>query len=109
MTVLQMHTQAAPATFEDFWSRYPKRVGKPLAKAKWDAITGPGLETRTLDRDSNTYVDITLTATPEEILEGAKRYAKSQIDPQTYKLKDGGKYTLHPATFLNQGRWLDEC
>jgi len=106
--VHHIHTEPATATFEDFWQHYPRRVGKPLAKAKFDAITGSGLETRTLDRDSNTYVEITLTATPDEILDGAKRYRKSQIDLQTYKLKDDGRFTCHPATWLNQGRWLDE-
>lgn len=94
--------------FDEFWQHYPKRVGKPLAKAKWDAITGPGLDTKTLDKDSGVYVPIRLQATAEEIIEGVKRYCRSQIDPNTYKLKHGGQYTLHPATFLNQGRWLDE-
>lgn len=96
------------ATFDDFWRAFPKRVGKPLAKAKWDAITGEGLKTRTLDRDSGGYVDIELRAKPEEIIEGARRYAQTQIDKQTYKLKEGGRFTLHPATFLNQGRWQDD-
>lgn len=94
--------------FEDFWKRYPRRVGKPLARAKWDAITGDGLQTRTLDKDSGQYVTIELKATPEELIAGADRYRKSQIDPQTFKLRDNGKFTCHPATWLNQGRWLDE-
>ena len=102
------HLQDTSAGFEEFWKHYPRRVGKPLARAKWDAITGAGLETRTLDKDSGTYVAITLKAEPNEIIEGVKRYRKTQIDPQTYSLRDGGKYTLHPATFLNQGRWMDE-
>ena len=97
-----------PGTFEEFWLHYPKKVGKPLAKAKWDAITGPdGLCTRTLDRDSGQYVGIDLRATPEEILDGVKRYRATQIDKNTYSLKDGGKYTCMPATWLNQGRWAD--
>ena len=54
-TVVQL--RLAP-TFNDFWKEYPKRVGRPLAEAKWNAITGDGLKTRTLDRDSNTYVEI---------------------------------------------------
>lgn len=95
------------ATFEEFWRVYPKRVGKPLAKAKFDAITGDGLKTRTLDKDSGTYVEIELKATAQEIIEGAKRYAASQVDRQTYKLKDDGKFTCQPATWLNQGRWED--
>lgn len=103
-TVVQL--RLAP-TFNDFWKAYPKRVGRPLAEAKWNAITGDGLKTRTLDRDSNTYVEIELKATPEEIIAGAKAYAASQIDRNTYRLKDDGKFTLQPATFLNQGRWMD--
>lgn len=101
-------TRAATATFDEFWRTYPRKIGKPLARAKWDAITNGGLQTRTLDKDSGQYVEINLQATPEELIEGARRYAKSQIDPQTFKVKDGGKFILHPATFLNQGRWLDE-
>lgn len=105
--VLEM-PRAQTATFDDFWMKCPKRVGKPLAKAKWDAITGDGLITRTLDKDSGTYVTIELRATPEELVEGMRRYRKTQIDPQTFGLRDNGKYTCHPATWLNQGRWLDD-
>jgi len=102
-TVIQLATDP----FEEFWKNYPKKVGKPLAQAKWNDITNGGLKTRTLDRDSGRYVEIELEATPEEILEGAKQYRKSMMDRQTFKLKDDGKYVCHPATWLNQGRWLD--
>lgn len=106
-TVVQMRPEVEANRFEDFWRAYPKRVGKPLAKAKWDAITGGGLKTRTLDKDSGTYVEIELKATPDEIIAGAKKYAATQVDRQTYKLKDDGKFTCQPATWLNQGRWED--
>jgi hypothetical protein len=96
------------AAFELFWKAYPKRVGKPLAKAKFREIVTKGLKTRTLDRDSGCYVEIDLQATVDEIIAGAKAYARSQIDRDNgYKLKDGGKYTCHPASWLNQGRWMD--
>ena len=106
-----VHLQPATATFEDFWRECPKKVGKPLAEAKWRAITTTGLVTRTLDRDSGTYVEIELRATPEELIEGMKRYYKSLCYNETgltWKLKVDKQYILHPATFLNQGRWLDE-
>lgn len=106
--VVKIPRAEATAGFDEFWKHCPKRVGKPLAKAKFEAITGDGLVTRTLDKDSGQYVTIELRATPEELIEGMKRYRKSQIDPQTFQLRDGGKYTCHPATWLNQGRWLDE-
>ena len=95
-----------PATFETFWKWFPKKVGKPLAMTKWKAITNGGLTTRTMDRDSGQFVEIELSATPEELIEGAKRYRREQTG-EDYKLKDGGKYTCHPATWLNQGRWMD--
>ena len=107
MTVRLVETQPQTATFEDFWKAYPKKVRKALARAKWDAIVGEGLKTKTLDRDSGTFVDIELKATPCEIVEGAKRYALTQREPNGWKLKDDGKYTAHPATWLNQGRWMD--
>ena len=96
--------------FEEFWRAYPKRVGKPIAKAKFDAITSAGLKTRTLDKDSGTFVEIELRATPQELIEGAKRYYERNRLAGTgrFGFKDDGKYLLHPATFLNQGRWLDE-
>ncbi len=101
-------TKPGMALFGEFWGLYPRKVGKPLARAKWDAITNGGLHTRTLDKDSGTYVEIVLQASPEELLAGAKRYRDAQIDRATYKLKDNGRFILHPATWLNQGRWEDE-
>ena len=96
------------ATFEDFWKECPKKVGKPLALAKWKAITNGGLRTRTKDPDSGTFVEIDLQADPATLIEAMKRYRRSQIDRETYKLKDDGRFTLHPATWLNKGRWEDE-
>ena len=107
MTVLAF-PQPESDRFDEFWSVFPKRVGKPLAKAKWDAVTSvEGLTTKTLDRDSGQLVTIHVQASAEELIEAAKRYAKSQIGPD-YKLKDGGRFTLHPATWINAGRFMDD-
>ena len=105
--------QIAPpktASFDDFWKVYPKKVGKPLAQAKWNAIINGGLKTRTLDRDSGQYVEIELQATPDEIIAGARRYYERNRKPGVgnYGFIDDGKFLLHPATFLNKGRWQDE-
>lgn len=93
--------------FEEFWKAYPKKVGKPLAKAKYQAIIAGGLKTRTLDKDSGTYVEIELEATEEELIEGAKRYSDRMFDRSTYRFKDDGKFICHPSTWLNRGLWMD--
>jgi hypothetical protein len=94
--------------FDEFWEQCPRKAGRALTRKKWEEIISEkGLQTHTLCRDSGKYVSIHLQATPQELIEGMKRYRKSQYDPNTYKLKDNGQYTLHPATWLNQGRWED--
>lgn len=100
--------RALEVAFEEFWKCYPRKVGKPLARAKFMAIVKGGFRTRTLDRDSQTFMDIELDASPEEIIAGTKRYALSLIDRNTFKRKVEDKFIPHAATFLNQGRWMDE-
>jgi hypothetical protein len=65
--------------FEDFWSIYPRKVGKGEAK--------------------KAFRNALKRATAEEIIAGAKRYAASKPDPE---------YTKHPGPWLNADRWLDE-
>ena len=107
MEIVKLHPEKL--TFEDFWKVCPKKVGRALTRAKFDAITSDaGLQTRTLDRDSGNYVDIHLKATASELVSAMRRYEKAQTDPKTFGLKEDGKFTLHPATWLNQGRWMDQ-
>lgn len=104
-------TQPSPeieAAFSEFWKWYPKKIGKPLVKAKFVEIVTKGLKTRTLDRDSGNFVEIELTATAQEIVDGVKRYVDSLVDKNTFKRKVEDKYLPHPATWINQGRWMDE-
>lgn len=111
MNVVAMRQAPEPGTFDEFWQLYPypRRIGKPLARAKWQAITNGGLRTRTLDKDSGQYVTIELQATPEEILAGLKRYDEKcrKKGSGEYGYTDEGKFICHPATWLNQGRWED--
>lgn len=67
--------------FANFWATYPRRIGKGAALKAWKKALK--------------------TATAEQILAGAERYAQIRAgdDPQ---------YTAHPATWLNQQRWEDE-
>lgn len=67
-------------TFDEFWSVYPRKVGKA------DALKA--------------YTKALKSASAAEILEGAKRYAQ---DPNREP-----EYTAHPATWLNRGSWSDD-
>jgi hypothetical protein len=70
--------------FNKFWAAYPRKVGRVAAYKAFEK-TGPTEES----------VAQMLTAVVEQ--------AKS---PQW--LKDDGQFIPHPATWLNQGRWMDE-
>lgn len=72
---------ASAEEFDSFWNAYPRKVGK---QAAWKA-----------------WVKAVKTADPPVLIEAAQRYAASRRgeDP---------KYTAHPTTWLNQGRWEDE-
>ena len=70
-----------------------------------------GAQRKTLCKDSNTYVDLgLLKATPQELIEGAKRYyqANRLVGVGQYGFKDGGRYLQRASTWLNQGGWEDE-
>lgn len=75
--VVQLAHQTAP-TFDDFWRAYPRRKDKLDAQRAW--------------------VKALKLATAEEIIEGAKRYARTAQEP----------FIKLPATFLNKGSWMDE-
>lgn len=107
LSLVREETEAGLEAFNRFWLEYPKKVGKPLARAKFLAIINGGIRTRTLDKDSGQFVDIEVNATAEQLVAGAKRYADAQWDRNTCRMRDGGKYVLHPSTWLNQGRWED--
>ena len=65
--------------FSTFWLMYPKKVGKLAAQKSFDKALK--------------------SATPQQIFEGVIRYQRSCGDDQ--------KFIANPATWLNQGRWLD--
>jgi hypothetical protein len=65
--------------FADFWKLYPRRIGKGAAEKAWQKAV------------KEVPADV--------ILAGVQRY-QWPSDPQ---------FTPHPATWLNQKRWLDEA
>lgn len=69
-----------PSTgFDLFWHNFPRKVGKLAAIRSW----GKAIK----------------LAKPEEILSAVERYKKG---------KPAYADWCHPATWLNQGRWMDE-
>ncbi|MBY0795020.1 helix-turn-helix domain-containing protein [Corynebacterium parakroppenstedtii] len=71
--------------FDEFWDAYPRKVGK--------------------DRARKAFASACRRATPEEIIEGAKRLA---ADPNLPKRDDPDwRYVKHPTTWLNGGCWQD--
>jgi len=72
--------RARARDFDAFWEKCPKKVGKPKAKAKFLALTD---------------------------VQGSKLVAAMGAYAETRRGQDP-QYTLHPLTWLNQGRWEDE-
>lgn len=68
--------------FETFWKSYPRRVGRAAAFKAFKRI---------FEKDD--------APTIEELVEAVERYKQATSD---------AKYFCHPATWLNQARYLDE-
>ncbi len=74
-------SKSEPDGFAEFWSAYPRKVGKKAARTAYEKALH--------ETDAAT------------ILEGARRYAAAQRERDP-------KYTAHPTTWLNRGSWDDE-
>lgn len=81
-------TNDAPDRFEEFWRTYPRRVGKVAAEKAFTKALASGVAA-------------------EEIILGAARFAaQREAEPDPAKRE---RFTPHPATWLNAGRWADEA
>jgi len=107
--VLRLFPEAekAPSRFDELWRIWPRKDGKAIARAKFDGIVKGGFQTKTLDKSSGQFFDMELSATADEIIAGATAYLKSQVDKNTYRLKDGGKFIPHLSTWLGRAGWQD--
>lgn len=72
----------ARSSFDEFWSIYPRKVGKEAAK--------------------KAFAKATKHAGSEVVIDGARRFAD---DPN---LPEDKTYIPHPSTWLNRGSWEDE-
>ena len=98
--------EAVGARFEEFWRYYPRKVGKAVAKAKYIEIVR-GCTTRTLQRDSQTFIGLELQATEEQLIQAVQKWVDSMIDKKTFKRTVEDKYLPHAETWLNKGRFED--
>lgn len=71
--------------FDRFWKAYPKKVGKDAAQKKFEARK------------------------PDEQLLGIMLSSVERQKSSDMWTKDGGQYVPNPATWLHQGRWMDEA
>jgi hypothetical protein len=67
------------AEFEEFWKKYPRKIGKLLAR--------------------KAYATARKQATQQELLDGVEAYIKH---------KPGYADFAHPGSWLRAGRWMDE-
>jgi len=73
-------------SFEQFWSAYPKKVGKDAAYRSWRKIAKRG------------------GVSAAEIIASIV----TQVRASHFKGSDGSNFIPNPSTWLNQGRWKDE-
>ena len=78
---LDKNRDKAVSDFDVFWDAFPRKVAKKAAQSAW--------------------LKALKEAQAETIIEGARRYFK---DPNRVD-----QFTVHPATWLNQGRWGDDA
>ena len=74
------------ASFEEFWSAYPKKTGKAAAYKAWKAVPKKS------------------PARPPDIIAAIR----AQVDADHFRGHDGALYIPNPATWLNRGQWEDE-
>jgi hypothetical protein len=77
-----INTEVLEDYFEDFWYKYPKKVGKEAARKAWNKA----------NPDIIKVIDA----------------INWQRETRQWQAEDG-KYIPNPATYLNQGRWMDEA
>lgn len=72
---------STPNGFAEFWSNYPRKVGKPAAEKAWNATLKQGVD-------------------PAYLIKTTERFAELSVDTDV-------KFIPHPTTWLNQARYND--
>jgi len=103
----QQNDAKALASFDAIWSLWPRKDGKAIARTKYLAIVKGRFQSKTLDKASGQFIEMELSASPEQIIAGVKAYVDSQIDKRTFRFKDDGKFIPHLSTWLGRAGWED--
>lgn len=69
------------AGFQEFWQRFPRKVGKLAAQKEYDKVRRGGIP-------------------QDELLDGIDQYVATKPVYADF---------CHPRTWLSQGRWMDEA
>lgn len=81
---IQFKSKSNPIAFDRFWTVYPKKTAKAVAKKAFDKIAPDD-------------------ALLDTMIKSVESFKKTQ-----QWLKDDGQYIPNPTTWLNQRRWEDE-
>lgn len=81
---IHLRSKSYTEEFEQFWSAYPKKIGKKAAQKAFQHIS---------DRPA-------ISTLLEALAQAKKSYQWS---------KDSGQFIPYPVTWLNQGRWDDQA
>ena len=73
------------ARFEQFWTRYPRKVGKPKARAVFDKLV-----------------------TTDDLLDAILWNIDQRLEQGEWDAARGVKYIPHPTTWLNREGWNDQ-
>lgn len=82
--------------FDEFWKAYPRKVQKPLTRAKYAKVIGNGLVAN-VDGER-----LRLSFSEDDLIKAAKAFNREVSNEDREKV-----YIPHPVTWLNQGRFED--
>ncbi len=74
---------SVPDRFQEFWSSYPRKIGKPKAQAAWKRLVKAKVD-------------------PQTIIDGCTRWATYYAQARTEQ-----RFIPHPTTWLNDARYDD--
>lgn len=80
----RVNGHASSADFEAFWSAYPRKVGKGAAQRSWKAA-----------------------GATQDLLAACLSAISAQRSTEQWQ-RNNGQFIPHPATWLNQKRWMDQ-